>query len=221
MRTQRLAAWAGITGPILFVITFVIQDRLRSDVDWVSQVVSALTTGPSGWIQQGNFVMLGVCTITFAIGLHRGIAPTPLGIAGPAILALNGVAALLAGAAFPLRVDPAGNVYDPGGHQVVGTVFFATAAIAFVCLAPRLNQDRRWKNLAPLALAAGIAGLACFVLMAALVIPDTAPLHDWAGLAQRAIVILVLLPMRVVLAARLLSISRIPATRETTSPIAA
>jgi hypothetical protein len=34
-------------------------------------------------------------------------------------------------------------------------------------------------------------------------IPDDAPLHDWAGLAQRAVILVVLFPARIVLALRL------------------
>ena len=43
--------------------------------------------------------------------------------------------------------------------------------------------------------------------MGALVIPDDAPLHDWAGLAQRFIVLVLLFPARIALAIRLLRVS--------------
>jgi len=221
MRFQRMAAWAGIAGPVLFVATFLVQDGVRPSFDPLSQVVSELTAGPAGWVQQVNFVVLGLSTIAFAIGLHRGIAPSRLGVSGPAILAVNGVAAVLAGAAFPLRADAMGNVYDPGGHQVVGTAFFATAAIACLCLAPRLARDPRWNGMAPLALTTGVVGVACFVLMGTLVIPDAAPLQSWAGLAQRAIVILVLFPLRIVLGARLLALATSPARQVGWSRLAA
>jgi len=38
--------------------------------------------------------------------------------------------------------------------------------------------------------------------------PDGAPLHDWAGLGQRAIILLALFPARVALSIRLLKIVR-------------
>ena len=44
---------------------------------------------------------------------------------------------------------------------------------------------RRGRGLAGWTLAAGIACLVGFVVMGSLVIPDDAPLHDWAGLGQR------------------------------------
>ena len=57
-------------------------------------------------------------------------------------------------------------------------------------------------------MAAGIACLVGFVLMGTMAIPDGAPLHDWAGLGQRAIILLALFPARVALSIRLLKVVR-------------
>jgi len=43
--------------------------------------------------------------------------------------------------------------------------------------------------------------------MRLMVIPDDAPLHDWAGLAQRVIVLAFLFPACIALAVRLLNTS--------------
>jgi hypothetical protein len=40
--------------------------------------------------------------------------------------------------------------------------------------------------------------------------PDAAPLHEWAGLYQRIMVVAVLFPCRIALGVRLLSITRTP-----------
>ena len=45
-------------------------------------------------------------------------------------------------------------------------------------------------------------------VMGSLVIPDDAPLHDWAGLGQRAIILLALFPARIALSIRLLKTGR-------------
>jgi len=42
-----------------------------------------------------------------------------------------------------------------------------------------------------------------FVANGALVIPESAPLHDWAGLSQRILILAVLFPCRITLALRL------------------
>jgi hypothetical membrane protein len=203
----RLAAWAGIAGPALFTFTFLAQETVRRDFEPLRLPVSALETGPYGWVQQINFVVLGVLTIVFAIGIHAGLRTTPRGIGGPILFAVSGLAALAA-AAFPLRLNEAGQVYDPGGHSIAGFTFFLTSALALVVVSRRVAADPAWSSLAGWTLAAGIAGLVGFVLMGSLVIPDDAPLHDWAGLGQRAIVLLVLFPARVALSIRLLGVGR-------------
>ncbi|MGH3716096.1 MAG: DUF998 domain-containing protein [Micromonosporaceae bacterium] len=111
----RTAAWAGIVGPVLFTAGYMAQEIARhGDYSPVAEPVSALEAGPYGWIQQVNFVVFGVLTLGFALGLHRGMPRTRAGIAAPAVFAVSGVALLLA-AAFPLRENADGVVYDPVG----------------------------------------------------------------------------------------------------------
>jgi hypothetical membrane protein len=198
------AGWAGVAGPILFTATYVTQELLRQgEYSPVKETVSALEAGPNGWVQQVNFIVFGLLTITFAAGLHQGVRRSRTGAAGPALVFVSGVGLLLAGA-FPLHEDSAGATYDPGGHFVAGTVFFLSSALALVVLSPRLARDPRFENLSSYTLVAGVAGLVAFVVMGAFVIPDDAPLHDWAGLMQRIVILTVLFPCRVILAARLI-----------------
>ena len=204
IRPVIVAGWAGILGPVLFAVAFLAQDAARpGGYDPVAEPVSALAAGPTWWIQQLNFVVFGVLTLVFAAGLHVGMDRTRTGWLGPALLSVSGIGLLL-GAAFPLARDASGAVYDPGGHFVAGLLFFPTSALALVALSPRLRRDPRWRSLATYTLAAGTIALASVVFMVALVMPEDAPLHAWAGLAQRALVLAVLFPCRVALGARLL-----------------
>ena len=206
---MRLAAMAGIAGPIVFTLGFLAQEQFRrGEYHPISQVVSALDAGDNGWIQQLNFVVLGVLTMAFAVGLHRGLAPSRAGIVGPAALFVSGAACVLA-AFFPLRDDAAGQVYDRGGHQVAGTLFFASSSVAQVALSRRCAADPRWRQLSGWILVAGVLAVLSFPLMGVFVIPDEAPLHDWAGLAQRLIVLLLLFPTRIALAVRLAHVARV------------
>lgn len=120
-------AAAGILGPILFTVGFIAQGFFRTDLrsgyNPIAQQISDLIAGPSGWVQQVNFVVLGLLLITFAIGLHRGVRGARPGVLGPALVAWNGVELVIAGI-FPLREDAAGRIYDPlGVHMVNGTIF--------------------------------------------------------------------------------------------------
>ena len=88
----------------------------RGEYDTLAEQVSALEAGPHGWIQQINFVVFGLLTIAFAVGLHRGLRATRAGVAGPALLFVSGIGLLLA-AVFPLSEDAAGVTLRPVGHS--------------------------------------------------------------------------------------------------------
>jgi hypothetical membrane protein len=201
-------AAAGILGPILFTAVFVTQELLRrGEYSPMGEPVSALEAGPGGWVQQVNFVVFGLLMIAYAVGLHLGVRPTRGGVIGPAIMAWTGVGLVLA-AVFPLREDAAGLTYDPTGlHVVNGAIFFLSIGVGLMVLSRRLTRDPRWRGLAGYALATGVALVVLFVAFGVLVGPDEAPLHPWAGLAQR-VVLAVWFPCTIVLAGRLLHAAR-------------
>jgi hypothetical protein len=201
-------AITGMVGPILFTVAFFVQGLFRlEEYDPVAEVVSALEAGPGGWVQQVNFFVFGLLTIAFAVGLHLGLRPTRLGLVGPSLLVLSGMALVWA-AAFPLREDAAGLTYDPGLHFVGGGSYFLSSALGLIVVSRRLAADPRFGQLGGYALVAGITGVALFVLMGAFVVPEDAPLHAWAGLGQRIVIVVVLFPCTVVVALRLLRVSR-------------
>ena len=200
-------AWAGIIGPALFTAAFLVQEVFRrGEYDPLAEPISALEAGPNGWIQRINFVVFGLLTIAFAVGLHRGIRPIRAGIAGPALLFLSGIGLLLA-ATFPLSQDAAGVTIRPAGHIVAGTTFFLSSALGLIVVSRRLARDPRWRTISTYALVAGIVALVGFAVGGALVVPDVAPLNDWAGLYQRLIVLAVVFPCRIVLSLRLLQVA--------------
>jgi hypothetical protein len=87
-------------------------------------------------------------------------------------------------------------------------MFFATSALGLVILSRRLVGDPRWRALSRYVLATGVAGVAGFVLIGALVIPDGAALNPYAGLCQRALILVLLFPCRMILGLRLLRVAR-------------
>ena len=203
-RFTAASGWAGILGPALFTAVFLVLEALLGDrYDRVAEVVSALEATPYGWIQRLNFSVFGILTLAFAAGLHLAVRPSRLGVAGPALLAVSGVGLLLA-AVFPLREDSNGVTYDPGGHAVAGVLFFATSALGLVVLSHRLRCDPRWRALSRYVLTAGAASVAGFVLIGALVMPDGAALHPYAGVFQRALILVLLFPCRMILGLHLL-----------------
>lgn len=201
-------AVAGIVGPVMFTVAFVVQGLFRLDeYSPVAETVSALEAGPGGWVQQVNFVVFGLLTIAFAGGLHLGMRSSRAGWVGPAILVLSGLALLWA-AVFPLRENAAGVTLPPGLHLVGGLTYFLSSALGLIVVSRRLAADPRWRSLASYVLVAGITIVALFLVNGIFVLPDDAPLHPYAGLVQRVIVLVVLFPCMVVLALRLLHVSR-------------
>lgn len=199
----RWLALAGMVGPVLFTATFVVEQWLRRDTyDWVAEPVSNLEAGPDGWVQQANFVVFGVLMAGFAVGMAREVTGRRLGRVGPAFLGLSSAGLFLA-AVFPMEQDAQGVAYDPGLHFVAGVTFFLSSGLALLALSRSLAGDARWGRLPAYALVAGLLAFAGFVLLGRLAIPDGAPWHPYAGLAQRVVIVTITFPCLVLLAARL------------------
>lgn len=202
------AGWAGLIGPVLFTLTWVAQELFRiGEYSPMREPVSALAAGPNGWIQSVNFAVFGFLTIAFGVGLYRVTRSSKSGMIGSLLFLVSGLGLLMA-AAFPLREDAAGVTYDPGGHFAAGITFFTSSALALVVVSFALAQRTESRTLAMPVRMAGVLMLLSNPVMGILVIPDDAPLHEWAGLAQRIIVLGLLFPARMALSHRLL---RMPA----------
>ena len=93
-------AASGIVGPIAFAVLALMQSLLRSDHSLVEHPISALAAGPSGWVQNVNFLVFGLLMIAYAIGLHLGVRPSRAGVVGFAFLVLSGIG-LMWGGVFP------------------------------------------------------------------------------------------------------------------------
>ena len=204
-----IGAVAGMVGPILFTLGFVVQGLFRrGEYDPIAETVSALEAGPNGWIQQLNFLVFATLMMIFGAGLGAGLRTGRRSI-GSAVVGFWGVGLLGAGL-FPLREDFAGQTYDPTGvHQPIGAVFFLSTWVGLAVLSWCLRPDPRWRGLARYTLLTSGALAVLFLVMAALGISSSAPLHPWAGLIQR-LVLAVWFPCLVALAARLLQVSRSP-----------
>jgi hypothetical membrane protein len=201
-------AWAGIVGPMLFTAVFLAQEfSRRGEYDPMAEPVSALEAGPAGWIQQVNFLIFGVLTIAHAVGQHAGMLPMRRGVAGPVLLAITGIGALISGT-FPLYEDAAGVTQFPVGHRVGGLTFFLISPAALIVLSRSMRRDPAWRPLARYTFVSGVVLAALAVVTLVLVLPDDALLHDWAGLIQRITILAVLFPCRIILSIRLLSMAR-------------
>lgn len=141
--------YAGVIGPLLFIVVFLIEGLTRPGYSAWRHYVSQLATGPGGWVQVVNFLVCGALVIAFAIGLRL----SSNAIAAPILLGFFGTGLLVAGA---FSTDPALG-YPPGVpvvHTTHGTIhglaglacFSLLPAATFVMAASfaRTHSPRRW-----------------------------------------------------------------------------
>ena len=200
-------ALAGIAGPIIFAVVAMMHSLLREDHSLAAHPVSALAAGPSGWIQNVNFLLFGSLMIAYAIGLHLGVHPGRWGLVGFALLVLSGIG-LMWGGLFP-ATDATGSFDEDRLLHIPGFIMtFLGGGIGLIVMSRRMARDPRWKSLATYALLSGIAMLVLIVVGGGLVRPPGSPLHAWFGLFQW-VLLAVWLPCTVVLAIRLLRLTRV------------
>ena len=199
-------AAAGIAGPIIFGVVGLVQSVLRQDHNLVAHPISALAAGPSGWVQNVNFLLFGLLMIAYAVGLHLGVRPSRWGVVGVAFLVLSGIG-LVWGGVFP-ATDSAGAFDENRVLHIPGFIMtFLGGGIGLVVISRRMARDPRWKSVATYALATGITMLVLILVGGGLVRPPGAPLHAWFGLFQW-VLLAVWFPCTIILALRLLRLVR-------------
>jgi hypothetical protein len=195
---RRLAAWAGMIGPTLFVAVFTLEGCFRSGYAPASMFVSELSLGPRGWIQIANFVVLGLLLLLFTRGVAAKLQDGKASKAGPLLLAIIGVSFLVSG---PFVMDasttPANQISWHGTlHQLFGALVFLLSPISCFVFLRRFRVDPTWRSLQWWTFAAGTIIAAAVVLQA--VGPARPPLtpnvfNGWVGLVQRVALVTYLL----------------------------
>jgi hypothetical membrane protein len=193
-----------MAGPILFTVLVILQGLLQPDYSHVKDPISALAAWPAGWIQNLNFFAFGALMTAFVLGLNYGVRPSPRGIAGVVLLLLGSIGIVLSGV-FPWRLLNGVPTETPQ-HVAAAVVVFALTPLGLIVFSRRMKADQRWQGLAGYTLATGIVMALLFPVMGALAIPETGPLHPWAGLLQR-VICAVWFTCVLVLAARLRSLA--------------
>jgi Protein of unknown function (DUF998) len=179
-----------IAGP-LFVLVFLIEGAMTPDYDPLRHPVSSLALGPFGWTQTLNFIVVGLLTLAFAVGLVRlrgarqKVGGTLVGIWG---VGLIGAGAFLTD---PVSGYPPGTPPTPVEATTPGTLhdlfsvaaFFALGAACFVLAG---GKGWRWAIYSVLS---GATFLGAFVV-AGIGFGQTEPFVEVAGLWQRVCVLI-------------------------------
>lgn len=144
-RSTRWLLDCGVVAGPIFVTTAATQVLTRDGYDLTRHPISMLSLGDLGWIQIANFVLTGLLSIAFAVGMWRVLHPGRAGTWGPVLLGVFGIG------------------------LIIGGVFVTDPALGFPAGAPEgMPTETSWQarvhDLAPgLALDGMIA--ACFVFV--------------------------------------------------------
>jgi uncharacterized membrane protein len=194
--TKTLLACGAIAGP-LFTAAWAVEGATRAGYDPLRHPVSSLELGEYGWTQQANFMVAGVLTLGFAVGLRRALRPLGGSFWGPLLVGAHGIGLLGAGI---FVTDPVSG-YPPGtpGHlQAYGSAHaalhdlfsvgtFIGLPVACLVLARRFAGwgERGW---AAYSAASGVAFPVGTVLTSIAFNTQAEPLVEFGGLLQRATV---------------------------------
>jgi hypothetical membrane protein len=192
-------------GPLFFIALVMAQGILHPDYSHIAMPISALAAWPAGWIQNFNFFLLGTLNAGFAIGLDRGIRATRFGVIGILLLLVSCLGLLLAGL-FPW-INVRGVATETPPHVVGAVLTFSGASTGLLILSRRMRADPRWQSLSAFVLGTGIVMVILFIAVGFFAIDAGTPLHMWAGLLQRGLVV-VWVTCQLVIARRLLGITR-------------
>jgi hypothetical membrane protein len=161
---------AGVVAGPLFVGTVILQLFTRVGFDLRRQPLSMLSLGEYGWIQMTNFIVSGVLSVLFAIGVARCLSDGPGSTWAPRLLALFG-AGLVIGGIF--TADPALG-FPPGApagypeqlsfhaavHAFAPPLAFLSVIAACLIIARRFAAEGMRRT----AMLARVVAVACFVL---------------------------------------------------------
>jgi hypothetical protein len=149
---------------VLFIGLNTLQILTRPGFDLRRLAISVLALGDFGWVQVSNFILSGLLTIAFAVGVRQTLKGGRAGMLGPILIAANGLALIIGG----LFTTDAGLGFPPGApdtipdplswHAQVHSFSFFLAVISIVLaslvLARRFAGLREWRWVALCALTA-------------------------------------------------------------------
>lgn len=166
-----LFVWAGVVGPVLFVLLFTVAGFLYPGYSPVRQAISTLgASGPYPWIQVSNFLVSGFLLLLFAFGfcqemrllMHKGAL-----FASTILLALAGAGLVDAGIfAESIPGDPRTmlrGALHTAGFLVI--IFSLVSAFLLTGWSLRKVPDWRWYGL--YSMIAGIVTFGLFIVFAA------------------------------------------------------
>ena len=129
IQKQRFFALCGMVAPILFTILVIVESLLRPGYSQIFNDVSDLGIGPYSIIQNINFIIFGLLSIGFAMGLGANLSHRA-GKATKWLVVVFGVCIILAGVTlFSVGADVT-YAKDVVAHGLVSAIAFLVIIVA-------------------------------------------------------------------------------------------
>ena len=144
----------GAIGPLLFVIVLLIEGATRPGYSAWHNYGSSLSLGDQGWMQIANFIICGLLTLGFAVGLRQVFQTGRSSVCGPTLIGVFGASLIIAGLfvtdpslGYPSGTTSSGHQTLHGTiHGVAGLVAFCSVAAVCFVMARRFAHDPNWKG---------------------------------------------------------------------------
>ncbi len=134
MDIQQILLFCGAVAGPLFVVVFLIEGALRANYDVLRQPVSALAIGNRGWVQQANFIVVGILMLAYAFGLNMALAAYGGSFWVPFLVGLYAIGLVGAGIFVTDRTGIASNAPAPQKRDVAGAIHDLCSVIVFIPL---------------------------------------------------------------------------------------
>ena len=184
---------AGILAPLFFVSVFTLDGIFQHDYDAFKMHISALSLGPYGWIQIGNFMIFGLLLFLFSWNVLKEFNAQKRSKTGPVILLITSICFFLSG---PFVMDPMGtpqNEMTLHGiiHGLLGGIVFILMPVTCFVFYFQYRLDSSHRNFNRWSLMLGILssiGLISFTAITKSIYLNEL-FYNWQGLFQRSVIL--------------------------------
>ena len=173
--SQRLRLWltAAVAGTLLFPLIYTIEGATRPGYDALRQTISSLSFGPTGWIQQLNFVLCGVSILAMALVWRRILAGGVCATWYPLLRVVEGLGLIAIGI---FTTDPL--------HTAFMIVIVQAMTFDLFVIARRFWGNPAWRGWAAFSVACALLPMAIMPLFGAGLNPHSV-LAGYDGLLER------------------------------------
>ncbi len=166
VKKQKYFALCGVIAPVLFTILVILESLLRPGYSQIFNDISDLGIGPYSIIQNISFIIFGLLSIGFAMGLGNKL-PNRAGKAAKWLVVVFGLCIILAGVTlFSVGTDV---IYakDVVAHGLVSAIAFLLIIIAqfMTWLALRKSNSSIWGRYPLYSLICGIVSIFTLIFL--------------------------------------------------------